>query len=60
MDQAIPYAQGAQKMYESSSSLSGMDKTNYKQSLSILTSVYQVKKDNAKAEEYSNKLKSVQ
>jgi hypothetical protein len=60
MDAAIPYAETVADKYKGSTTLKPVEKGNYRQALSILQSVYQVKKDTAKADEYDKELKAVQ
>jgi hypothetical protein len=58
MDQAIPFADTAIKLYEAMPQLKGNDKANYIQGLNMLQDIYTAKHDNAKVAEYADKLKS--
>ena len=59
MNEALPYAQAAAAYYEGLPTLKPVDKGNYRATLSILQSIYEVKKDAAKAAEYDKKMKSL-
>jgi hypothetical protein len=59
-DQAIPYGEAAAKGYEAMTGLSGTDKADYIQSLTLLQKLYTAKHDEAKAAEYEAKLKTAQ
>jgi hypothetical protein len=59
LDECFPYAQAAEKYYVEIPDIKGVDKANYRATLSILQSIYETKKDQAKADEYDKKMKAL-
>ncbi len=60
MDDAIPYAQAAEKAFESIAKPKGIEKGNHRQALVILRNIYEIKKDAAKLAEYEKKVKEAE
>lgn len=57
MNEAIPYAEAVVTMFPAIAEPKGSEKVNYRQSLSMLRDIYDMKKDTAKVAMYEEKLK---
>lgn len=60
MNDAIPYAEGAIKQFNAMAKPKTMDKVHYKQVLTMLKNIYDVKKDAAKSAEYDKLAKAAE
>lgn len=60
MNQAIPYAETIVTIFEGLDKPKGSEKINYRQTLTILKNIYEVKKDAAKLAIYTQKLKATE
>ena len=58
MNDAIPYAEKVVSLFADIQKPKGSEKVNYKQALSILKNIYDVKKDTAKSAMYDAKIKA--
>ncbi|MES2430829.1 MAG: hypothetical protein V4556_07810 [Bacteroidota bacterium] len=59
MDNCIIYSEAANKIYAAMPALKPVDKAQYKNSLSMLQNIYQIKKNDAKAAEYGKIITSL-
>lgn len=55
----ITYLESASKYYETLSTLKPLEKSNYRQSLSMLQEIYEIKKETAKAAAVGEKMKAI-
>ncbi len=59
MNESIPYAEKVVSLYPSIEKPKGTEKANYRQTLTMLKDIYDLKKDNAKVAEYDAKIKEI-
>jgi hypothetical protein len=60
VNDAIPFAEKVISLYADNTKPKSSEKVNYRQSLSILKNIYEVKKDAAKVAMYDKKIKEIQ